>query len=195
MAPGWPTPDLGDRWTPTSGVRAAERALGRTALVDWCVELLTGRVAGADPSTPSLRWIGGAAAGTDAHRDYWARPEMAYWPRVWAARALRYVWQPSCASAVVAGLDDAAWRVREHCCALAGAHEIADAADRLAALGSDIEQTPRVRAAAVKALAAVGEYEHAAAIKVALDDPEPAVREAAERALRLLADRLDRPLD
>lgn len=142
-----------DPWTPSAGVRAAEAALGRSVLIDWCLDLLTGRVPGADPTSPSLRWIGGDAAGTDLHRDHWARPDLDYWPRVWAARALRYVWEAVAEPAVIAGFDDPAWRVREHCCALAGSHQIADAADRLAALA-----------------------------------------DAAESALRRLAERLDRPI-
>jgi hypothetical protein len=53
---------------------------------------------------------------------------------------------------------------------------------------------PRVRAAAVRALAVVVEAEHADAVRDCLDDPEPSVRTAADRALRALSRRLDRPL-
>lgn len=181
-------------WTPATGVHTAAAALGRTALLDWCIAVLTGRVVGADPSTPSLRWIGGAAAGTDEHRDYWARPTVAYWPRVWAARALRYEWEPDAERAVLAGLQDDAWRVREHCCALAGGHEIADAAATLAVLAAT-DQTLRVRRAAITALAEVGEVEQADAIRDALTDLVPAVRQTAEQALRRMSERLDRQLD
>jgi HEAT repeat protein len=143
-----------------------------------------------------LRWIGGDAAGTDAHRSYWARPDLDYWPRVWAARALRYVWAALAEPAVIVGLEDPAWRVREHCCALARSQQIAAAANRLAALAdADVEDTPRVRVAAIKALAVVGEYEHSEALRLALHDPERPVRDAAEGALLRLAERLDRPID
>lgn len=195
MTSRWPVPLVDDDWTPATGVHAAAAALGRQTLIDWCIDVLTCSASGADPSTPSLRWIGGAAAGTDEHRDYWASPKVAYWPRVWAARALRYVWESDAEHAVLAGLRDEAWRVREHCCALAGAHEIADAADRLADLASDVDQTLRVRLAAITALAEVAEFEQTEAIRDAVTDPAAAVREAAERALQRLSQRLDRPLD
>lgn len=196
MAGPFPTPNVGDGWTPAFGVLAAEQSLGHDELIDWCLSLLDGSTAGSDPATPSLRWIGGEAAGTDAARDYWAGDELGYWPRVWAARALRYVWDERAAAAVTAALADDAWRVREHAATVAGLREIADAAGRLAALADpDREQTPRVRVAAVRALALVGEYEQVPAVRQARSDPAAAVRETAERTLRDLAERLDRPLD
>lgn len=134
------TPHIDEAWTPARGVRAAERTLGRAELVDWCVGLLTGDIDGADPDTPSLRWIGGGAAGDGRNRTYWEHENHAYWPRVWAARALRYVWEPWAARAVIRGLDDPAWRVREHCCALVRVRELADAADRVAELAEGADR-------------------------------------------------------
>ncbi|MGI8417074.1 MAG: HEAT repeat domain-containing protein [Nakamurella sp.] len=195
MTSRWPVPLVDDDWTPATGVHAAAAALGRQTLIDWCIDVLTGSALGVDPATPSLRWIGGAAAGTDEHRDYWAGPKVAYWPRVWAARALRYVWESDAEHAVLAGLRDEAWRVRERCCALAGTHEIADAAGRLAELTSEVDQTLRVRLAAITALAEVAEFEQADAISRAVTDPVPAMRQAAEQSLRRLSERLDRRLD
>ena len=50
-----------------------------------------------------------------------------------------------------------------------------------------------MRAAAARAVGAVGEAEHAPALSSLRSDP--LVRDAAARALRRLAVRLDRPLD
>ena len=74
----------------------------------------------------------------------------------------------------------------------AGTAEVPDAADQVAELTTD--EVPRVRRAACTSLAAVGEAEHADALRTATDDADPAVRDAAARALDWLARRLDRPL-
>lgn len=162
--------------------------------MDWCRDLLAGRIECADPDTPSLRWIGGPPAGPDAERGGWSGT-VAYWPRVWAARALRYVWDPAAAADVLAGLRDSSWRVREHCAALVGRYEIAAAAEALCWLAdADTEDTVRVRIAAVRALAEVAESEQVERLSTALHDPDPRVRSAAEQALRRTAARLDRPL-
>ncbi len=60
--------------------------------------------------------------------------------------------------------------------------------------GCCTDDVPRVRSAAVRALARVGEAEDADAVRDCLDDPETAVAAAAERALREMSRRLDRPL-
>ena len=118
--------------------------------------------------------------------------ETDYWFQVWAARTLLYVWSDACAVDIVAALENPAWRVREMCAKVAARWEVAAAADACLVLVDD--DTPRVRAAAVRVLGVAGEIEHADGIRQALDDPEPAVREMAERALRQLEDRLDRSL-
>jgi hypothetical protein len=195
MTVSFPAPNIGDGWMPAFGVAAAEDALGHDELIDWCIALLTG-TANADRPAPSLRWLAGAAAGSDSNRDYWARKELEHWPRVWASRALRYVCNQRAAVAVFGGLDDREWRVREHCCAIAGLRELADAADRLAELTrEDREAKPRVRLAAVRALALVGDHEYAQAIRRAVNtDPDPKVSEAAEQALHTASQRLDRQI-
>src|SRR4029077_18996419 len=105
-------------------------------------------------------------------------------------RALLYVWEPSASPAVVIGLRDVHWRPREMSAKVARAREVGEAADALATLtGDDVR---RVRVAAVRALAVVGEGEHAALLHEALDDPEPDVRRAASLALEGLSRRLDR---
>ena len=57
------------------------------------------------------------------------------------------------------------------------------------------DELPRVRAAAVRALGAAGEYEHVEAVDKLRDDPDQAVRAAVERALERLEHRLDRELN
>ena len=138
------------------------------------------------PRTPTrlpLGWFGGRSAAG------WTQD---YWPRVWAARGLLHGYRPEAAPAVVAGLDDDAWRVREMCAKVARAQELGAAAEALHRLTSD--EVPRVRVAALRALARVGEAEDADAVRDGLDDPEPSVAAAAERALREMSRRLDRDL-
>lgn len=76
-------------------------------------------------------------------------------------RGLLHVYRPPAVAAVVAGLADDAWRVREMCAKVAREHEVGSAAEALHRLCAD--EVPRVRA-------------------------------AAERALRELSRRLDRPI-
>lgn len=52
---------------------------------------------------------------------------------------------------------------------------------------------PRLRAQAVRFLGIAGDTEYADAVRAALDDPDPAVRQAAGRALTRLGRRLDLP--
>ena len=160
---------------------------GTDAVARWCADLLLKRAALDDPD---LTLIGGRHAAAELARGGLARPGQEYWPRVWAARALRYAWTPAAAPAVVAALDDPAWRVREMAAKVVAQRELGEAGDALAPLVLD--GIPRVRAAAVTALGAVGEAEHADAVHAARDDPEPAVRAAADAALARLRRRLDR---
>lgn len=177
--------------SPRDRAAAAVEAVGAGVLTAWCAELLARRVRWGDPDRPDIGWVGGRAAGS------WGAPdqltgETDYWPRVWAARTLLHVWAEACTADVVAGLRDPAWRVREMCAKVAARWEVAAAADPCLGLVDD--ETPRVRAAALRVLGVTGEAEHAEGVRHGLDDPEPAVRGAAERALQLLQDRLDRPL-
>jgi HEAT repeat protein len=172
---------------PVERVAALVDLIGPDALVDWCVELLRGG-GWAGPDAPDLDWIGGPSSVAMVANDL----DLVYWPRVWAARALLHTYSPQAGPAVAAALADESWRVREMCAKVVRAHEVGEAADGLARLCAD--DVPRVRAAAVRALAVVGEAEHVGPVRDCLDDPEPSVAAAAERALRDLSDRLDRPL-
>jgi len=156
-----------------------------------CAALLTG--ACPDDVGLDLDLLGGAGS-TPMVRESAA---AGYWPRVWAARALRYAWEDgtrataTAESALVAGLADEHWRVREMCAKVVALHEIGAAGDALARVVDD--DVPRVRAAAVDALGAVGEHEHLELVVAAQADPDPAVARAAERAEEALRRRLDLP--
>ena len=172
---------------PVDRVSALVELVGADVVVDWCVGLLGGGD-WTDPELPDLDWIGGRSSVAMVAKDL----DLVYWPRVWAARALLHAYRPQAEPAVVARLSDESWRVREMCAKVVRAHEVGSAADELAPRCAD--DVPRVRAAAVRALAVVGEAEHADAVRDCLDDPEPSVRTVAAGALRALARRLDRPL-
>ncbi len=182
---------------PPTGAELAARPVDRLAslveladpdaVVDWCAALLRG-AAPDDPGAPHLDWLGGASSRSRGSKAL----DLDYWPRVWAARGLLHVYRAQGAPAVVDGLTDESWRVRELCAKVARAHEVGAAAAALLACCAD--EVSRVRAAAVRALALVGEAEDAEAVRDCMDDPEPAVRAAAEKALRDMSRRLDRDL-
>lgn len=175
--------------TPGDRARAAADALGDEALTRWCSDLLARRARWGDQALPDPAWVAGRAAtswGAPDHLD----ESTDYWVRVWATRTLLYVWDEAAAPDLVAGLADPAWRVREMCAKVCVRWEVAPAADPAAGLVDD--DVPRVRAAALRVLGALGEAEHVEAVLSARDDPEQAVREAAARAIRLIERRLDR---
>ena len=70
--------------------------------------------------------------------------------------------------------------------------ELGEAAEAAASLTGD--DVPRVRVAAIRALALIGEGEHAEPVRDALEDPEPIVRDAALSAIETMTRRLERPL-
>ncbi|GAB3929853.1 hypothetical protein GCM10011575_28140 [Microlunatus endophyticus] len=167
---------------------AMERRYGTIVVAEWCAELITGRIEADDPDHPALTILGGGSYIQRIRSG--VSPD--YWVRVWAARALLYLWDESATPAVISGLSDEHWRVREMCAKVCRLRELGAAGDQLAALVTD--ETPRVRAAAIRALAVVGEAEHAEAVRSALGDPEPAVVEVTEAALGAMSARLDRDL-
>lgn len=177
--------------SPGDRARAAADTLGDLALVRWCAHLLSGAAVWGDSADPDPAWVGGRQARA------WGAPEgladeHRHWPRVWAARTLLYVWDELAIPAVSAGLRDPAWRVREMCAKVCVRWEVPEVTDTCAELLDD--EHARVRVAVLRVLAVVGEHEHAVGVHEALDDDDPSVRTAAERAWRQLERRLDRPL-
>jgi hypothetical protein len=102
-----------------------------------------------------------------------------YWPEVWGARVLLHAWNDSATDAVLAGLQNQAWRVREMCCRVTATRKL-DGATYLRELLTD--DTARVRAAAARALGEVGSADDVEALGALFKDPEIDVRRAAQQA-------------
>lgn len=113
-----------------------------------------------------------------------------YWPELWGARALLFVWDDSAAPLVIAGLSDRAWRVREMCARVVLERNL-PAASELVRLTTD--ENPRVRSAALRALAAQGTAEHHSTIAQRFSDPDKSVRPVAQQARDTLRARLEAP--
>ncbi len=138
-------------------------------------------VSGANVGDEFLLWVGGRHA-----RGILDGAPPLYWPEVWGARTLLHVWDPSAAVAVVASLSDGAWRVREMCLRVV-AERALDAGAEARALLSD--EVPRVRAAAARALGAIGGVDDTEAVASLLADPDIDVRRSAGAALAALGKR------
>jgi HEAT repeat protein len=106
-----------------------------------------------------------------------------YWPEVWGARTLLHVWDDSAASAVLGGVQNQAWRVREMCLKVCAVREIGDIGLVKRRL---TDENARVRAAAAHLVAIVGTAEDRPLLEPLLRDPETDVRRAAGEALRAL---------
>lgn len=175
---------------PGAWVAEACAHYGERTVALWCAALLAGEVEPDDDTAPSLTWLGGNVARVWLAREDAAERGLDYWPFVWGARGLLYAWTDDAAPAVLVGLGNPHWRVREMCAKVARLREVGEAASVLADLVDD--ETPRVRAAAAAALGVVGEGEDAAALHRAERDDEPSVSHAAVRALAELSRRVDR---
>ncbi|MFL6142463.1 MAG: HEAT repeat domain-containing protein [Labedaea sp.] len=134
--------------TPRQRIEAECRRRGRPALVAGCVRLIRG-----DESDIGLI----AVLGGDTANWYLGggHPDQRYWSRVWAARGLLWVWDTAGLDALLLALRDPAWRVREMAAKVVARHLVGDALPMVAALRED--PVPRVRAAAVRAVARLTE--------------------------------------
>ena len=103
-----------------------------------------------------------------------------YWPELWGTRALLYVWDDSAALAVTAALENQAWRVREMATRVAATRAL-PVIEQLTTLLTD--DVPRVRAAAARALGALGGAEQIDSIRPLLKDGEIDVRRGAQQAI------------
>lgn len=160
--------------------------LGEAAVVEVCVALLVG--AAREEHLAELPYLTGMGFEPGARvlvRSSW--PDL--WVRTWGARGLLYAWRESAGSAVVAGLADPDWRPAEMCLKVATRREVGGAGDGAVLLAR--HSLPRVRAQAMRALGAVGDTEHVAAVRGGLADEHPDVRRQAARAWDRLVTRLD----
>ena len=134
--------------TPRQSIEALCVRLGTPAVLRECVALLGG--ADADPS------IVAALAGPTAPRFLDAPEDQRYWLRVWGARGLLWALAaptevtPQVVEALIAGLADQHWRVREMALKVIARYELDDAQPAIEPLLTD--ETPRVRTAATRAL-------------------------------------------
>lgn len=124
--------------------------LGEESTAAWCAELITEAVPWDDREHPSLEQLAGAPGRHFLDRAAAGDPEPDYWPRVWGARGLLYVWCDDAEPAVLSGLTDERWRVREMCAKVVRLRGIGAAAPILSLLLDD--EVARVRAAALRAL-------------------------------------------
>ena len=156
--------------TPATRVADAVTSLGESAVVERAIALLAGFNA--------VEEFLLVAGGSHAQGLLDGAPPL-YWPEVWGARVLLYVWNDTATDAVLAGLQNQAWRVREMCCRVAAARHLA-AAEYLRELLTD--DTARVRAAAARALGVVGSAADVDVLARLFRDPEIDVRRAAQQA-------------
>ncbi len=178
--------------TPQERTRNGVARFGVVAVVDACVEVLdTGRPIEGEVALV----LADGFAASELVRTTTPRADQSYWWPTWALRTMLHLDPGSLGSdaerAVVESLGYWHWRPREMAAKVVVAHEIGRAADALAGLLAD--GTPRVRVAALRGLAVVGEHEHLDDVTDELDDPEPSVAAQAERALVTLRRRLDLP--
>lgn len=106
-----------------------------------------------------------------------------YWPELWGTRALLYAWDDSALPAVTAALTNQAWRVREMATRVVAARELDLSAALVVLL---VDEVARVRAAAARALGAVGSLERVDDIRPLLTDPEIDVRRGAQQGIDAL---------
>jgi HEAT repeat protein len=156
---------------------AIER-FGEQRVIDMAVGLLRGENEGED----ILLYLG----GRHAQGVLGGAPAL-YWPEVWGARALNSVWAESAASAVLAGLGNQAWRVREMCAKVCVTQGIGDASAFSALLTDEVA---RVRSAAALALAERGSSDDVEALRALLRDPDKDVRRVARESVARLTARL-----
>jgi hypothetical protein len=130
--------------TPQQSIERECGRRGRAAVVAGCVALL----GGGDADDQLILALGGPPARYVL--DTGPAPVHQYWLRVWAARGLLHAWDEAAAAAVLGGLADESWRVREMSAKVVARHRLGEALEVVAGLRDD--PVPRVRAAAARAV-------------------------------------------
>lgn len=130
--------------TPRQSILAECARTGSRELVDSCLELLAGQ-----PLNPALGYVLAGPASVPVVEGFAGGPS-GYWARVWALRALLYVWDPAAAGPVTECLGDPAWRVREMAAKVVARQRVDDAISALGPLEHD--DVARVRRAGERAV-------------------------------------------
>ena len=173
-----PHPDLPIDLPTDERIRAAVAHYGENVVIDNSVALLRAKNAGKD----FLLYAGGRHALGILE----GAPAL-YWPELWGARALLHVWGESAAPYIVVGLNNQSWRVREMCAKVVLLRGL-QVVPKLVRLTTD--EHPRVRSAALHALADQGTADNIATIEVRLRDSDKEVRRAAQQARDAIRGRL-----
>ncbi len=158
-------------------IAAAVADLGESTVARRAISLIAGNNEGED----FLITVGGEHA-----RGILDGAPVLYWPELWGTRALLYVWDDSAVTGAIAALHNQAWRVREMAARVAAARGL-DVVPVLTGMLAD--ETPRVRAAAARALGSLGALENVDDIRPLLTDPEIEVRRGAQQGIDAIRDR------
>ncbi|WP_213813888.1 HEAT repeat domain-containing protein [Glaciihabitans sp. dw_435] len=162
---------------PADRIAAAVKRWGEDEVVARSIALMAGRNAGDDV----LLYVGGVHAQGILD----GAPAL-YWPEVWGARALTFVWNDNAVTAITAGLTNQAWRVREMSLRVATLRKL-DVADVVRPLLKD--EVARVRSGAARALGELGDLSDTDPIGALFGDEEVEVRRAADQARKRLTAR------
>ena len=163
--------------TPASRVAVAVAASSEADVVERAIALLAGYNVGEDFLL--------VAGGEHAQGLLDGAPPL-YWPEVWGARVLLYAFNDTATDAVLAGLQNQAWRVREMCTRVAAARGVAAQPQLRELLGDEVA---RVRAAAARALGVLGSASDVELLTTLFRDPEVDVRRAAQQAIAAIEKR------
>jgi hypothetical protein len=169
--------------SPGDRIALAIELFGEQDVADRAAALLNGNNEGEE----FLLWVGGRHA-----QGILAGAPPLYWPEVWGARTLLYAWDAPAGTVVRQALSNQAWRVREMCCRVVAARDLPFGADLVPLLTDEVA---RVRANAARALGVVGDYDQAVEVRKLLKDPELDVRKQTGAALKVLTERLGRPIE
>lgn len=132
---------------PRASIEAECARRGRGDVVAGCRALLRGE----EVDHELLHALAGPAAAWFAPGS--PRREGDYWLRVWGARGLLWAFEPDAVPELRLAASDEHWRVREMTMKVVARHRVDELLDEVLALRDDA--TPRVRAAAARAVAAL----------------------------------------
>jgi len=169
--------DLPIEEPPAARIAHAVKALGEDEVVARAIALLAGYNVGEE----FLLYVG----GTHAKGILDGAPPL-YWPEVWGARALMYAWNDTARDAVLAGLTNQAWRVREMSAKVVAARSL-PFVKSVSALATD--EVARVRAQAARTLGEIADANSAETLTALLADSDIDVRRQAGPALAAVKER------